>query len=91
MSTDVLDVDIKVTKIGNKWHARLLYGTKILDEMACINRQDIGWICREMLRWYVKNGGCSKFASAARARQKNGFPLGRVWYYRQLKKETQRR
>ena len=77
-------LDIKVTKIRNRWHARLLDGSKILDEMACISKLDIGWICREMLRWYDKNGGVSKFALAARERQR-GFPTDKIWYYNQLK------
>ena len=80
-------LDIKVTKIRNRWHARLLEGSTILDEMACLNRLDIGWICREMLRWYDKYGGkYSKFAIKARERQrKTEYPLGKVWYYNQLK------
>ena len=77
-------LSIKVTFIKNRWHARLLDGTKILDEMACTARQDIGWICREMLRWYNKNGGTSKWASEARKRQQ-GFPANKVWYYNRLK------
>ena len=63
-------LDIKVTKIRNRWHARLLDGSKILNEMACISKLDIGWICREMLRWYDKNGGISKFAVQARKKTK---------------------
>ena len=52
--------------------------------MACISKLDIGWICREMLRWYDKNGGISKFAVAARKRQR-GTPTDKIWYYNQLK------
>lgn len=75
-------LDIKVTKINNKWHARLynLNTGQILDESACKLKSDIGWICREMLRWYDKLGGISKFASAARNRQK-GKPEGKVYYH----------
>ena len=79
-------LNIKVTFIKNRWHARLLEGSKILDEMACSTRQDIGWICREMLRWYDKNGGISKWASEARKRQNDTlYPIGKVWTYNQLK------
>jgi len=28
---------IRVTKIGHRWHARLLKGEDVLDEMACIS------------------------------------------------------
>ena len=76
-------LEIKVTKIRNRWHARLLDGTNILDEMACAHRCDIGWISREMLRWYDKLGGTSLFAHAARYRQ-TSKPEGRVWWRRQL-------
>lgn len=77
-------LEIKVTKIRNRWHARLLEGSKILDEMACMSKLDIGWICKEMLRWYDKNGGISKFAMEARKRHR-GSPTAKIWYYNQLK------
>lgn len=79
-------IDIKVTKIGQRYHARLLQddGT-ILDEMACISRLDIGWICKEMLRWFDKNGGISKFAMASRKRKRDARPVDKVWYYNALK------
>ena len=80
-------LNIKVTFIKNRGHARLLEGSKILDEMACSTRQDIGWICREMLRWYDKWGGkYSELAVAARKRQNDTlYPIGKVWTYNQLK------
>ena len=81
-------LNIKVTFIKNRWHARLLDGSEILDEMACSARQDIGWICREMLRWYHKSGGISKWTSEARKRQSVAFPTGKVWYFNQLKLKT---
>lgn len=79
-------LDIKVTKIGQRYHARLYkHDGTILDEMACRTRLDIGWICREMLRWFDKNGGISKFAMASRKRQRNAAPVDKVWYYNALK------
>lgn len=69
---------IKVTKIGSLWHARLSEDNRVISEYACECKEDIGWICREMLRWFDKLGGISKFASAARSRQ-IGAPRGRVW------------
>lgn len=72
--------EIKVTKIKNRWHARLLVADKVYDEMACEVRSDIGYICKTMLRWYDKTGGCSKFAHAARQRLNKCFPTGRIWY-----------
>lgn len=78
-----MEPTIKVTKIKNRWHSRLLLGEKVFDEMACELQEDIGWISREMLRWYVKNGGVSKFASSARKRHTKP-KIGRVWYRREL-------
>ena len=78
-----MEPEIKVTRIKNRWHARMIVDSEVRDEMACENRVDIGYICREMLRWFDKAGGCSKFASAARHRQDTG-PQGQVWYYGEL-------
>ena len=77
-------LSIKVTKIGTKYHARLLEGTKVLDEMACRLRIDIGWICREMLRWNSKSGSDSKWADFARKNQQSN-PIGKIWWQNQLR------
>jgi hypothetical protein len=74
-----MEPTIKVTRIGARWHARLMDGITVLDEMACSCRQDIGWISRTMLRWFDKTGGVSLFASAARRRTICG-PVGQVWW-----------
>jgi hypothetical protein len=73
------DLKIKVTRIHDRWHSRLLdpTATKVLDEMVCELSVDIGWCCREMLRRHDKMGGSSKFASAARQRQ-GPRPKGKV-------------
>lgn len=42
------NLEVKVTRINNKWHCRLLENKKVIDEMACENTQDIGYICREV-------------------------------------------
>lgn len=73
------DLDIKVTRIGSRWHAQLRVNGVLYDEMACAERVDIGWICREMMRWYDKNGGLSPYAHSARVRQARG-PYGKVYY-----------
>lgn len=78
---------IKITRINNRFHARLYLDSDVLDEMACRDKIDIGWICREMLRWFDKCGGVSDMASAARARHTTK-PKGRVWYKVQLEKLT---
>lgn len=79
-----MEPTIKVTKIKRRWHARLLCGQKVADEMACAAQRDIGWICREMLRWFDKCGGTSRFAAAARQRQVSARPVGRVWWQKHL-------
>ena len=86
-------LSIKVTKIRNRWHARLLDGSKVIDEMACEIRTDIGWICREMMRWYVKTGGSSLYASAARHRHntKSRNVSGRIWWQVQLESNKARK
>jgi len=78
-----MEPEIKVTKIKNRWHSRLIENAEVLDEMACSEKQDIGWISREMLRWYDKNGGVSDFTSSARKRQVND-PVGKIWYKKEL-------
>ena len=76
---------IKVTKIKNRWHSRLMLNDKVIDEMACKDSRDIGWICREMLRWYSKTGGVSQYAEEARKRHYNTIAFGKVWYSKDLK------
>ena len=78
-SKPVYELSVKVTRIGKRWVATLTVGGKEYDRMACGLKSDIGWICREMLRWYGKLGGNSAWAASARRRQK-GRPIGKVWY-----------
>ena len=75
---------VKVTRIKNRWHSRLLSNGSILDEMACERQEDIGWISREMLRWQCKLGSIDPFAVAARQRHTTN-PVGKVWYRNALK------
>ncbi len=72
------ELTVKVTTIKGKHHARLFVDGKFFDEMSCELREDIGWICREMLRWYDKSGG-NRFSHAARKRH-NKPRVGNVWY-----------
>lgn len=82
----MINLDIKVTKINGRWHARLLEGTKVNSEMACARREDIGYICRELLRWYDKCGGGSTYAGKSRERLNTKetnirtSPLGKIWH-----------
>lgn len=83
---DFQDPTIKVTRIGKRWHARLFHPDgRIIDEMACVLRDDIGWICREMLRWYDKAGWLPLSRHAMSARRRHNTPRnGQVWYRNQL-------
>lgn len=83
--------DTRVTKIGDRWHARLLdTAGNILDEMACNVRQDIGWMCREMMRWQDKGGNGNDQTQHARASQ-TANPVGRVWFQVHLNMEKEAR
>lgn len=71
-------LEIKVTNINGEYHVRLLDEGKLHSEMACKEKQDIGYCTHEMLRWYDKMGGVSTMAEASRNRQKNLTPIGKV-------------
>ena len=74
------DPEVRVTKIGKRWHSRLIYKGKVVDEMACQYAEDIGLICKEMLRWFDKMGNISKYADKARHRQSTVRPYkGKTW------------
>ena len=79
------ETDIKVTKIKNRYHARLFVNGKLSDEMACELRSDIGWICREMMRWCDKLGAGNKHTDSARRRHnKDSAPRGKILYYNEI-------
>ena len=78
-------MNVKVTKIKNRWHARLIHGGVVEDEMACELRQDVGWICREMMRWADKSLIQDQFTAASRERHnEDRQPVGRIWYQKSL-------
>jgi hypothetical protein len=86
---ETIEPEIKVTRIGKRWHSRLILSGKVIDEMACSNSLDIGWICREMLRWHSKLGYISNRAEFARdakreSRVRKANPVGQVWYRNRL-------
>lgn len=70
--------DIKVTRIKDKFHARLYQNNQLLDEMICQLRIDIGYICREMLRWQDKLGNSNSQTKSARRRQ--NINIGKIYY-----------
>ena len=85
--------EITVTKIKNRWHARLLKDDTILNEMACREQEDIGFICREMLRWANKLGHTVAFTYAARRRVSENklTPTGKIWRKRDLDEERNKK
>jgi len=62
------ELTTKVTKINDKYHVRLFKNGKVIDEMVCKFKHEIGICCKNMLRWYNKLGGTSKMAEASRNR-----------------------
>lgn len=71
-------LSLAVTRMGSRWIAKMTLNGKEVDTMACALKSDIGWICREMLRWHDKLGGRSAWASSARRRQ-HVKPNGKTW------------
>lgn len=65
--------EISVRRIGKCWHCRCLVDGVVNQEVVVYNRSDIGYACREMLRWEDKCGNISEFASAARVRHNRRF------------------
>ena len=84
------ELKVKVTKIKDRWHARLYSQDKVYDEMACDRSEDISLICRTMMRWFDKASmHYSKYASKARHRgneKHRGF-IGKIWYKNKLDEE----
>lgn len=84
------ELSTKVTNINGRHHCRLIKDGKVVDEMACKLKEDIGFCFRSMLRMYDKCGGTSLMADASRHRRdaeggwKNTEPLGKVWYPSQI-------
>jgi hypothetical protein len=78
------ELTTKVTTINGRFHCRLLKSGKVIDEMACKRRDDIGYCMREMLRWHDKCGGTSRMADASRSRGKNQTAKGKIWYSSQI-------
>lgn len=77
-------LDTKVTKIGERYHCRLLKNGDVKDEMACALKEDIGFCIRYMMRMHDKCGGTSLMADASRHRGKNQTAKGKIWYPSQI-------
>jgi hypothetical protein len=62
------DHEVTVKNIGGKFHCRVFLNGKLNQEAVCESRSDIGFTCRDLLRWEDKCGNISEFAGAARKR-----------------------
>ncbi len=65
-----VDPTIKVTSFGGKFFGVRCVGPtgKVFMTETVKTSEDIGDVCREMLRWWDKLGGSSKYASDSRHR-----------------------
>lgn len=74
---------IKVTRIGKRWHCRLTWNGVPIVEIATDRRDCIQWCCREAMRTADKNGYSSPRTSASRHQydQKRVSRMtGRYWF-----------
>lgn len=81
-----VEEEIKVTFIKGTghWHCRLHVNGKLFAECEVERKDDIGWGCRELLRWKDKMGSDTDRTTAARRRQGNPerglMRKGRFWW-----------
>ena len=60
--------EVTVRNINGNYHCRVFTNGELNQEAVCYSKSDIGYTCRNLLRWEDKCGNISKFASAARER-----------------------
>lgn len=87
-------LDTKVTKIGKRWHVRLINvkRNEVLDEHACEYQEDIGYCVHQMLGMHDRCGGLSPMAMASRDRGKHWkVPKGKIWHWNDLEREREKR
>lgn len=60
--------EVTVRNINGNYHCRVLVNGELNQEAVCYDKSDIGYTCRNLLRWEDKCGNWSKFAGAARER-----------------------
>lgn len=88
MKLEQQDLEIKVTRIADRWHARVFSGDMVLDEMACKEKRDIGYICRELLAFQGRLGwNTPRVEAARRSPKRNTPPAGKIWHRPELDRE----
>jgi hypothetical protein len=60
--------NVTVRRIDNRYHVRIFTDGLLNQEAYCMDKSDIGYTARSLLRWEDKCGNISEFASAARKR-----------------------
>ena len=60
--------EVTVRNINGEYHCRVFTNGNLNQEAVCYNQRDIGYTCRNLLRWEDKCGNISEFARAARER-----------------------
>jgi hypothetical protein len=64
---------VKVTHIGNKYHARYIVDGDTVLEYACNEKNDISIMCRAMLRFANELGYVSDLTRTARRRANEDY------------------
>lgn len=60
--------EVTVRNINGNYHCRVLVNGEVNQEAVCYRKRDIGYTCRNLLRWEDKCGNISEFARASRER-----------------------
>ena len=60
--------EVTVKNINGKYHCRVFTNGELNQEAVCYSKLNIGYTCRNRLRWEDKCGNLSAFAGAARER-----------------------
>ena len=60
--------EVKVNRIGDVYHCQVFTNGELNQEAIAKNRSEIGFVCKDLLRWEDKCGNISAFATSARKR-----------------------
>lgn len=60
--------EVKIVNIGGCYHARYIFDGAIKSEYVCKKKNEVGLMCREMLRWQHKLGNVTPLTTSARKR-----------------------
>lgn len=60
--------EVKVTRIGDVYHCRVFTNGELNQEAIAEDQSQIGYVCKDLLRWEDKCGNISAYATSARSR-----------------------